>query len=258
MLRKYVSLFLLTAALAFGTTLTGTLNLPDGTGATGALWMSLSQPGALSPAGSCGGPIEIVPTVEIRITVTAGVLQSPPALYGNDCILPQGTYYNVRFTDSRGNVLLVDRWQLSGASVDIGTIVSVVVTGTTGYLGSTGVLVTDPIGDQTVTQPSGTNLRVNKIVVTDTFQAPGNVECSATTGQCRFVVTAAFLGGFGNSPGTSAVVYVGDGNMYLRHYSGQESCVGVDDAWVAIRTDTKKIIVCIGGQSYSADLTLNP
>ena len=113
MLRKYISLFLLTAALAFGTAFTGTLNLPDGTGATGNLWMSLSQPVALSPAGSCWGPVEIIPTVEVRIVVTAGVLQSPPDLYGNDCILPQGTYYNVRFTDSRGNVLLVDRWQES-------------------------------------------------------------------------------------------------------------------------------------------------
>lgn len=84
---------------------------------------------------TCGGPAQIMPTTQIRVTVTGGNMVSPPTLYGNDCMAPQGTYYNVQFIDPNGNQLLVDRWILTGASVNIGTIVSVNVSGTTGSIG---------------------------------------------------------------------------------------------------------------------------
>src|SRR5580692_2820305 len=103
LLRITISFLLLTAT-CLATTLTGTINGPDGTGANGFLYFQLAQQGALSAAGGCGGPIEILPTVMVQIKVVNGAMQSPPAIYGNDCILPQGTFYNVTFKDNNGNL----------------------------------------------------------------------------------------------------------------------------------------------------------
>lgn len=164
---------------AHATTLTGTLNLPNGTGANGTLSFSLAQQGALVSTGSCGGPATIVPTAQINFTITNGAFTGTPTLYGNDCMNPQGTYYNVIFTDNNGNTLFTDRWQISGSSINIGTIISVTVQGTTQTLGSTGVVLFNPTGNQTVNQSAGTALGVNFFTVTGTLTFPSGASCNA-------------------------------------------------------------------------------
>jgi hypothetical protein len=130
--------------------------------------------------GGCGGPVEVVPTYQVRITVTAGALVGSPSVYGNDCILPNNLYYNVSFQDTNGNTLFTDRWVIIGSSLDIGTIVSTVILGTTGTLGSTGVVLFVPTGNQTVNQPSSTNLSINLFQVTGTLTLPNGGQCTAT------------------------------------------------------------------------------
>src|ERR1035441_8876310 len=127
---KLFAVLLLSVGL-HATTLTGSMNNPDGTGANGTLVLSLSQQAALSSSGGCGGPVQIIPTYQVRIKVVAGALQSPPAIYGNDCLLPQGTYYLMQFVDSNSNLLYTDMWLVQGASQNIGSIVSVIISGTT-------------------------------------------------------------------------------------------------------------------------------
>lgn len=265
---KKILLLLLMAACACATTLTGSIKNPDGSGATGTLLLSLSQPGALSPAGSCGGPVEIVPNYQVRITVTAGSLVSPPSIYGNDCILPQGTYYNVSFLDNRGNIVFVDRWILTGTSVDVGTIVSVVVSGLTTTLGSVGVVFTTPSGDQTVNQPVGSTLHVNTLDVTAKLTGPGGMNCLNTFGQCTFATVVAFPQGIGTGPTSSSEIFIGNGNFYDRYYLGNENCAGVVNGWMGVMTSTSNgqvtgnapaaIRVCIGGVSYEAPLVTRP
>lgn len=253
---KHLALLLAFAASVFATTLTGTLKLPDGSGATGSLFFSLSQPGALSAANGCGGPLSLVPTKEIRVVVTNGTFPSV-SFYGNDCILPQGTYYNVRFTDNNGNQIFTDRWILSGASIDIGTIVSVVVSGTTSVLGSTGVVLTNPTADQVIVQPSGTAVKANTLYVSDDFQALGGAFGCSTIGRCRFMEAIAFFGGFGTPKGVSNQLYIGPiGNFYNRVYTGPAGCVGIDDGWTGIRSDTMPPVfeVCVAGVKYTIPL----
>ena len=103
-----------------------------------------------------------------------------PTIYGNDCMLPQGLYYNIQFVDTNGNVLFTDRWVITGTSVDIGTIQSVVISGTTGSLGGPGVLFTTPSGAQTVTQPSTSVLGVNNFTVSAIFAAPNGATCTVS------------------------------------------------------------------------------
>lgn len=176
---KKLILLLLTLNLKAQVTLSGTLNDPAGNGVTGYLYMTLSQVAALNT--DCGGPIEVVPK-QLQITVTAGALVTPPTPYGNDCLLPQGTFYNVTFRDGNGNILFTDRWYLSGAAVDVGSIVSVTISGTQAFLGAPGVILTNPVTTQTITQPGATALNVNTLNVTGTFTAPNGASC--TGGNC--------------------------------------------------------------------------
>src|SRR5580658_3486928 len=162
---------LLLSAGCYGTTLTGTLSNPDGTGATGTLSLSLSQQAALLSTGGCGGPAEIVPTYQVRITVTSGSMSGMPTVYGNDCLAPAGTFYNVNFYDANGNLIFTDRWLITGSSINIGTIVSAVISGTTQTIGG-GIILSTPGLSQTVTQPAGTSLSVNTEIVTSSFTAP--------------------------------------------------------------------------------------
>jgi hypothetical protein len=252
---KRLLLFLL-AVCAGATTLTGTLNNPDGTGATGQIRLSLSQPGALSPAGGCGGPIEIVPSQEVTVNVLNGALVAPPSIYGNDCILPQNTYYNVRFLDNRGNIIFTDRWIISGASINIGTIVSVVVSGLTTTLGSVGLVFTTPTGDQTINQPAGSFLHVNNLDVTTKLTGPGGMNCLNNLGQCSYSVPVAFVGGLGTSPLSSSEIYIGNvGNLFLRTFPTLATCTGVQDGAIGVQTSPPiSITMCIGNVIYRAPL----
>lgn len=173
----------------FATTLTGSLDNPDGSGANGMLYLNVAQQAALSSSGGCGGPIEIVPATGkgVAFKITNGALPGTPTVYGNDCMLPQGVYYNVEFDDNSGNVLFQDRWLITGSSINIGTIVSAVISGTTGTLGSTGVVLTVPSGAQTINQPSGMPLSVNLLTVTNTLNFPNGGFCN--TGGCTNLIT---------------------------------------------------------------------
>lgn len=241
---------------AFSTTLTGTFKLPDGTGANGYLYLSLSQQAALKV--SCSGPIQVVPTYRVKIQVVGGALQSPPAIYGNDCLLPANTYYNMRFDDNNGNTLITDRWLITGGTVDIGTIVSVVISGTTLTLGNTGVVLLDPALDQTVTQPGTTRLIVNRFTATTSLIGPGGMDCDS--GGCDFTSGAGFPNGVligASGPGTpvptsnSSIFMGSNGNFWNRTFSaGDASCAGIDDGWMGFRTDTREIQMCQGGAVY--------
>ena len=129
-------LILLAAMLSlnsYATTLTGSLVGPNGTGISGTISFAISQQSSLS-AGGCGGLKQIMPNSPVVITITSGSLVSPPAIYGNDCLSPLGTYYYVVVKDSNGNQLFNDRWIITGSSIDIGSIVSL-PTNTTGTIG---------------------------------------------------------------------------------------------------------------------------
>lgn len=221
------------------TSLTGSLKNPDGTGFTGTLLMSLSQQAALSTSGSCGGPASIVPVITKKIAVVSGALQSSPTVYGNDCLLPQGTYYNVILQDSNGNFLFSDRWVIQGSTIDVGTIISIVISGTTQTLGGVGVVQTVPSGNQTVVQPNGTLFSVNYMQASSTLQLPQGNTC--------------------NSSGCGAMTFTGPidfaQGLINRTLTGVDlACSGLPDGTQAVRTDTRQLEVCITNVAYKVVL----
>src|ERR1039458_6943009 len=108
-MKKIILLFLASLGIRSATTLTGTVKGPDGVGITGAIYLSVSQQAALLSTGGCTGPVEVVPTYQVKVTLTSGSIIGSPTVYGNDCMLPLNLYYNVRVVDSNGNVLFTDR-----------------------------------------------------------------------------------------------------------------------------------------------------
>ncbi|MDE2099968.1 MAG: hypothetical protein KGL39_22130 [Patescibacteria group bacterium] len=246
---------LLSVQVLQATTLTGSLLNPDGTGLNGWLILSLAQQASLSSSGSCGGPATIVPTVQKRIQVTSGALGSP-VVYGNDCMLPQGTYYNVQVTDTNGNTLFTDRWVISGTSIDVGTIVSVVISGTTGSLGGIGFVQTAPLANQSVAQPIGTTLSINYLVASSTFEFPqGNVCDASGCNGMTFKTAATFNNGLSTLSSSSSTIYAGTGMIVNKVISGADfSCSGISDGFLGVRTDTLKIEICIGGVMHYTNL----
>jgi hypothetical protein len=187
--RAAVLILFLAGRLA-ATSLTGTLKGPDGNGITGVMLLSLSRQAALM-SGGCGGPVEVVPTLQKRITVTAGALIGSPVVYGNDCLLPAGTYYNVTVMDNLGNTYFTDKWQITGSSLDIGTVVSLTVIGGGGTIGSTGYVQLAPVATQAINQPTGTYFGVNELAVTGTLTLPDGTVC--TTAGCIVSTSNAVL-----------------------------------------------------------------
>jgi hypothetical protein len=221
-----IILFFVFAVSAFGTRLFGTLNLPNAAGINGTLSLTLSQQASLN-AGACGGPVLVVPTTAVSIPIAAGTIQGMPSVYGNDCMLPANLFYNVLLRDQQGNTLFTDRWVLVGDAVDIGTIVSAIITGTTTTLGTTGLVVLKPTTSQLVVQPAGTFLDANALKASNTFTFPDGKVCT-TTG------CPDLSGGGSTTPDVSTYGAICDGNPV----NAVANTKAFNDAQTAIQTGT--------------------
>lgn len=123
---------------AGATNLTGTFRHPDGSLVNGKLVFLLSQPARLND-----GTAQVVPMVKI-FSVTNGALEPGAFLYGNDVLLPTGTYYLVRLVDNNNNLLFEQKWSIQGTNLDLGTM-----TPTTA-----GVVIPDPLLKNATVQQS--------------------------------------------------------------------------------------------------------
>ena len=130
--KHYCAILLLLLSLcteAAATNLTGAFKNPDSSPVSGKIIFLLSQPARLSDQSA-----QIVPMVKI-FSVTNGALESGAFVYGNDVLVPGGTYYLVRLVDANNNLLFEQKWSISGVDLNLGTL-----TPTT-----TGVVFPDPL-----------------------------------------------------------------------------------------------------------------
>jgi hypothetical protein len=126
---QIIVLLLSICTAAAATSLSGTFKNPDGSFVNGKIIFLLSQPARLNDQSA-----QIVPMVKI-FAVTNGALEGGAFVYGNDVLVPGGTYYLVRLVDSNNNLLFEQKWSISGVSLNLGTL-----TPTT-----TGVVYPDPL-----------------------------------------------------------------------------------------------------------------
>lgn len=111
-------------AMGQNTLLAGTMVTPNGTGFNGTLYLSLPIAGAAFSSCS-GGPVEVLPNEQVVVRVVNGVLQSPPHVWGADCMMPLNLPYNVKLVDGNGNVVLTDLWLITGSTYNVATASSV-------------------------------------------------------------------------------------------------------------------------------------
>ncbi len=98
------------------TNLTGTFKNPDGSAVNGKIIFLLSQPARLNDQSA-----QIVPMVKI-FSVTNGALETGAFVFGNDVLVPGGTYYLVRLVDNNNNLLFEQKWSISGVNLDLGSL----------------------------------------------------------------------------------------------------------------------------------------
>ncbi len=133
-------LALLPCLAAQATNLTGTFKNPDGSPVNGKLIFLLSQPARINDNSA-----QVVPMVKI-FSVTNGALEAGAFLFGNDVLVPSGTYYVVRLVDANNNLLFEQKWSIQGTNLDLGSL-----TPTT-----TGVVLPDPLIKNVTTSQSVT------------------------------------------------------------------------------------------------------
>jgi len=117
--RLLFSLFyLLAPALWAGaTTVTGAIQLPDGTPVSGTLEFTLSQ-----RATTTTPPILYVPD-KTTCAVTAGAIAPGCTVQGNDTLDPAGTFYRVRILDANNRSLgPIVNYTITGTTVDLGAL----------------------------------------------------------------------------------------------------------------------------------------
>ncbi|MDE2099969.1 MAG: right-handed parallel beta-helix repeat-containing protein [Patescibacteria group bacterium] len=210
-MKRLLALFAFAFA-AFGTTLTGTLYSPLGGTLSGTLTLSPPPSSTLTPACAGGQAGLPGPQALITIQVVGGVLQSPPAITGNDCLLPVGTSYGVTFSDTSGNSF-IGSWRITGATFDVTTF-SVNAGGASQTL-----VMLQPTGDQLISQPVGSSLRVNNLQVTSLLKIPEFVYAglpgSPTVGQLVMVTDAASAGNCSGGGGAAASLCRWSGSAWL-------------------------------------------
>ena len=171
---------LLVARALPATDLTGTFKKPDGSLVNGKLILRLSQTAKLSDNSA-----QVVPMVKI-FSVTSGALESGAFIYGNDVLLPTGTYYLARLVDDNNNVLFEQKWSITGTSLDLGTLTPT----------STGVALVDPL--------------VRNVLTSQIVQGP-------VTFSSPITVLSLTLGG-NLGPGAPAVYDLGSPTLPWRHF----------------------------------------
>jgi parallel beta-helix repeat protein len=114
----FVLLTLLAAAVPLrGTTVTGAIQLPDGTPVNGTLEFILSQ-----RATTTTPPILYVPE-KTTCAITAGAIAAGCTIQSNDALDPAGTFYRVRILDANNRALgPTVKYTLSGGTVDLGSL----------------------------------------------------------------------------------------------------------------------------------------
>lgn len=157
-------------------------------------------------------PYQVAPRGPITFQVSNGTIVngSTAKIITQDCMSPRSAYY-VSLYDQNNKLIFADNWYLHQEQInnmvraqDVGTMVSQGFGGPIVIAVGQGV-VTNPQGDQKITQPAGTNLIINSAICTGTCigfggggTGGGSVSSVGLTLPSIFNVTQSPVTGAGN------------------------------------------------------------
>jgi hypothetical protein len=154
----------------------GTVLNPDGTPFTGSFLITLTKSSVVN---TCTTPASVVPMPGVTVKVTGGTFPSTNLL-PTSCLSPRLPYF-VQVKDSLNRPVYSDNWyitQTPAGTVNVGTLGDVQLA--SGITVSVPLaIIGTPTGNQTITQPGGTSLTVNSLIVSGSLSVTGTF--SATT-----------------------------------------------------------------------------
>lgn len=169
--------------------ITGTFVDPVGKGFNGTLSIELARPTAIN---ICTNPPAIVAQQPAIFNVVNGAIVNGTwaQFISNSCLSPSVPYYAQLF-DTKHVRVYADNWffPLSDlGNIDVGTFADVGFQTTTGTQSTATpivvaiplAIVSNPAGQQTVTQPNSTSLIINNLTVTGTFSSTAAISASIT------------------------------------------------------------------------------
>lgn len=174
MLKKVLSLALFLfcyICTAQTVSLIGNVAYLNNTPFNGTVQISLGR----TAVNTCSSPVQVVPVTPKVVSVADGVLGTASGFIPTSCLQPSVPYH-VLFMDNTGKVVANNDWYVAEegttGEMNIGDMVisnfggPIVVSVPTPILAS-------PSGSQTITQPTGTSLSVNNLVVTSNCSGCG-------------------------------------------------------------------------------------
>ena len=157
--------------LAQNTVLTGSFVFPKGDTPTGYIRLSIAKTQVLN---ICVVPAQNTTVQPVNITVTAGAVGSN-TLLSQDCMSPRLPYL-MQLYDSKGSLLYTDNWYIpnkNGGTLGIGLLSATALSASGITVAVPQPIVSVPVGNQTITQPTNTALSVNTLIVTGTLTLTG-------------------------------------------------------------------------------------
>ena len=175
----------------------GTVINPDGSNFTGSISIQLAKSSIVN---ICMTPAQVVPFTPVTVKVTNGVFPTTQ-LFPTSCLSPRIPYY-IQVYSATNQPVYSDNWyipQTTTGDVDVGDLSTVQMA--SGITVSVPLaIVSTPVGNQTITQPPGTALSVNNLIVTGTF------------GGIAYTLPMLTLTGVLNSTYTGVDTFAGDIN----------------------------------------------
>lgn len=154
----------------------GTVTNPDGSPFTGTFLISLTKSSVVN---TCSTPPAVVPMPGVTVKVTGGTFPTTNLL-ATSCLSPRLPYY-VQVKDSLNRPVYSDNWyipQTTAGTVNVGTLGDVqMASGITVSVPQ--AIISTPVGNQTITQPGGTSLTINSLVVTSSMTISGTLSVTA-------------------------------------------------------------------------------
>lgn len=154
-------------ALYLGPTkpIVGTLNYPNGKGIDGYINIALSN-GTIK--NTCTTPWLTVPKFNVTYPIVNGQIQTPigNSITPNECLYPT-LPYNIVVTDTKKNNIYNDNWYLpknGDFNYDVGTMSYENFGGPITVQVPKGI-ISNPIANQSITQPAGTSLSLNGTII---------------------------------------------------------------------------------------------
>ena len=174
MLKKLACLFTLLCASymhaqTIAVALTGTMQYASGAAFNGTIQLSIAKSSAVN---TCTTPQQTVAKSTAIVSVVNGIVSNGTQFISSDCL--GGVPYYVQIFDTKNKPVASGNWFIIGDITNLLNVGNLVLSNFGGpiVVSVPTPIISTPPSNQTITQPIGTSLSINRLSVTGTFTYP--------------------------------------------------------------------------------------